>query len=103
VEHIITATEGENNHTMDAFQRIAFIFKEDCECKLHLLEMVSSVIEDSDTVGNALRKLFFQSGVCPGDYDQISSLPLEMDRLRNCIVSMEVMMNRLIGIIFVIE
>ncbi len=93
MEHFIKTTEGENNHTMDTFQRIAFIFKEDCESKLHLLEMVSSVIEDSDTVGNALRKLFFQSGVCPGDYDQISSLPLEMDRLRNCIVSMEVMMN----------
>jgi hypothetical protein len=75
---------------MDSFQRFASEFKEYCEGKLHLLLMVSSVVEDSETVGTALRKLFFQSSVCPGDYDQISSLPLEIDRLRNCIDSIEV-------------
>lgn len=75
---------------MDPFQRFALEFREYCEGKLHLLTMVTSVVQNSETVGNALSKLFFQSGACPGDYDQINSLPLEIDRLRNCIDSIEV-------------
>ena len=77
---------------MDAFQRIALEFKEDCEKKLNLLEMATTVIGDSDTVGLGLQKLFCHSGVYPGDYDQIRSFPLEMERLRNCIDSIEVVL-----------
>ena len=81
---------------MDTFQRIAHTFRQDCEEKLHLLEMVSAVIEGSDTIGNALQILFLKSGVYPNDPQQIKTLPDEINRLRVCIESTEVL-NIFIG------
>ncbi len=86
---------------MDAFQRIAYAFRKDCENKLKTLETVNSIIASSDTVADALHLIFSQeTEIYPGDYEQIRTISLEMDRLRNCIDATEVMMIRFFVIFF---
>ena len=75
---------------MDAFRRIANVFKEDCEMRLKALESASLILETSDSVATALRLMFVTSTIYPGDYEQILSIPSDMERLRNCIDSTEV-------------
>ena len=75
---------------MDAFQRIAHSFKKDCQKKLETLEMASTIMDSSATVAEALRLIFVHSEIYPGDYEQMSSMAHEIDRLRNCIESTDV-------------
>ncbi len=81
----ITGSRTNRKTTMDAFQRIAHSFKEDCQKKLETLEMASTIMDSSATVAEALRLIFVHSEIYPGDYEQMSSMAHEIDRLRNCI------------------
>ena len=78
---------------MDAFQRIAYTFKKDCEHKLQTLEMVQSIVASSNTIAEALHTIFFkQTEIYPGDYEQIRTMSFEINRLRNCIDHTEVLL-----------
>ena len=78
------------SNTMDAFEQIAFIYKEDCLKKLELLEQVNIVLEFSECVDMALRLIFIQSGSYPEDYTQIMMIPSRMAKLISCIEATEV-------------
>jgi len=75
---------------MDAFQRIAQVFKEDCIAKLKALEDIKMVVVSCETVGIAMRKLLIDPEVYPDGYSYIQTIQSEIDRYRRCIDSTEV-------------
>jgi hypothetical protein len=79
------------NHTMDAFQRIAYVFKEDCVAKLKVLEDIKLVVDSSETVGMAMQELLIDPQIYPEGYSYIQTIQSEIDRFRRCIDSTEVM------------
>ena len=75
---------------MDAFQRIAFDFEEDCLSRLAVLENAAAIVEHSESIGVALRLIFVQSQIYADDYENLKMIPTEIERLRNCIAATEV-------------
>ena len=90
LEYNIPGKEKKRNLCMDAFQRIAQEFKEDCIAKLRALEDIKLVVVSSETVGIAMRKLLIDPEIYPDGYSYIQTIQSEIDRFRRCIDSTEV-------------
>jgi hypothetical protein len=75
---------------MDPFNGIAEVFKADCIKRLKLLEEVQYIFENSETTNLALRLLFKHSNFYTEDIAEINSIPVNIERLKNCIDGTEV-------------
>ena len=80
---------------MDAFQQIAYVFEEDCLSRLAVLENAAAIVDHSESIGVALRLIFVQSQIYADDYENLKLIPTEIERLRNCIATTEVIVPSL--------
>jgi hypothetical protein len=80
---------------MDAFEQIASVFEEDCLNRLAVLENATAIVEHSESIGVALRLIFVQSQIYADDYENLKMIPTEIERLRNCIATTEVIVPSL--------
>jgi len=76
----------------DGIAHIARIFQQDCAKRLRIMEEVHFVFESSETINLGLRLLFLHSSMYPDQYSQIMTIPSEINRLRACIDTMEVLL-----------
>lgn len=97
---LITDKSKNNLHMSDGFQRIAHVFRMDCEKRLRVLQKMELILASSETIADAMRIFFSTSSYFPEDDEQITSIPRETMRLRNCIEATEVRQNSSLSAIF---